>query len=236
MKYGRFQRDDKGEIKKRDLYPAIGSLEKIQNRLYRFLQQIELPSYAYGSVKAKDNIQNALQHRHNKYFLSVDLKNFFPNITHRQIFHMFRCRGFSPDVSQLLTKLTTYKGGLLQGPATSPVLANLVFVDTGMKLQQIAEKYNLTFTAYLDDLTFSSKSDFKHVISDILKEIQMSGFILNHKKIKYKTYFPEVTGIFIYKGALLVHPDTLYRAMVNSRTKDYIKRVFAHNKPCSKLN
>jgi hypothetical protein len=73
----------------------------------------------------------------------ADMKNFFPYISHHQVFEVFRRNDFSPDVSHILTKLTTYKEGLPQGAPTSPIIANLVFIQTGIKLLEIANRNNL---------------------------------------------------------------------------------------------
>src|SRR5438552_9994165 len=80
MKYGEYQRDNKGKIKFRDLCISRNSLKKIQERIHHLLRQIKLPEYAYGSVKKKNHILNARQHINNKYFFSSDLKDFFSNI------------------------------------------------------------------------------------------------------------------------------------------------------------
>jgi len=129
-KYGEDQRDEKGNIKLRNLCISRYPLKRIQKRIHSFLLQIKLPEYAYGSIIGKNNILNARQHINNKYFFSADLKDFFPNITHHQVFRMFMKNNFSPPVSRILTQLTTYKGGLPQGPPSSPIIANLVFVKT----------------------------------------------------------------------------------------------------------
>jgi len=230
-KYGYPQIDAKnGHPKTRKLDPCDGSLKKIQSRLDVFLQQkVAFPDYMYGAIKKKNNIQNALQHSHNKHFLSVDLKDFFPNITHRQVFKMFLSLGCPPDIAGLLTKLTTYKRRLAQGPSTSPVIANLVFMKTASRLRKIAEKNNLLFTNYLDDQSFSSRADFKAIIPEILDEIKQAGFVLNHKKISYKTHFPEVTGIFLHKGKLLLNPTIRNGARVNPNIYAYEKRVMNAN-------
>ena len=72
-------------------------------------------------------------------------------------------KGFSPDVASVITKLTTFKGHLPQGAPTSTTLANLVFLPTGLKLNEIAKQHNLRFTIFVDDVTFSSHNDFKHL-------------------------------------------------------------------------
>jgi RNA-directed DNA polymerase len=225
-KYGRDQKE-KGKIRYRELYPSTGVLKKIQESLNLFLQRnIKFPEYVYGSTKGKNNILNASAHVGNKYFFSVDMKNYFPYITHHQVFKMFRRNNFSPTASHILTKLTTFRGGLPQGAPTSPMIANLVFMDTGRKLSTLANQHNLTFTSYLDDLEFSSKSDFKFLILKILRQIKLGGFHINHKKITYKQGLPEITGLFInYNDSLTVNSIIKKRAESNPLIKQYIKRV-----------
>jgi RNA-directed DNA polymerase len=223
-KYGNKQ-EDNGVIRYRDLYPSFGRLKQIQQRINIVLQQIKLPEYAYGSVKGKNNILNALAHMGNKYFLAVDLKNFFPNITHRQVFQMFRYYNFSPTASHILTKLTTRKGSLPQGAPTSPIIANLVFTQMGLQLDKMAKNNNITFTAFLDDLEFSSTSDFKNLIQEILQKIKSGGFYLHHKKISYKEKRPEVTGLLITDRGLTVNSIIRNRAKINPFTMQYLTRV-----------
>src|SRR4030095_9345868 len=101
IKYGELQRDNKKEIKYRKLCSSRYPLKTIQQRIHTLLLQIHLPEYAYGGVVGRNNILNARQHTNNKYFFSADLKDFFPNINHHQVFRMFRQNDFSPTVSRV---------------------------------------------------------------------------------------------------------------------------------------
>lgn len=151
-----------GVVQKRVLNPSIKRLKIIQKRLQsNILQKLEIPEYAFGAIKGKDNISNAKKHQGKKYIFTTDLTNFFPSISHKQVFEMFVWFDFSPTVARYLTKLTTYKGKLPQGAPTSPIVANLVFVKTGKRLQEFAALNNLTFTSFVDDLTLSSPTDLE---------------------------------------------------------------------------
>jgi len=192
-----------GIIQKRVLNPSIKRLKVIQKRLQKnVLQKLTIPDYAFGAVKGKDNISNAKRHQGKKYIFTTDLTNFFPSVNHKQVFEMFVSFDFSPTVARLLTKLTTYKGKLPQGAPTSPIVANLVFVKTGKRLQEIAIENNLTFTSFVDDLTFSSPTDFNDKIQDLLDAVVEDGFKISHKKTNYKTKLPTVTGIIVKNNNL----------------------------------
>lgn len=192
-----------GIIQKRVLNPSIKRLKVIQKRLQKnILQNLPIPDYAFGAIKGKDNILNAKRHQGKKYIFTTDLTNFFPSVNHKQVFEMFVSFDFSPTVARLLTKLTTYKGKLPQGAPTSPIVANLVFVKTGRRLQEIARENDLTFTSFVDDLTFSCPTDFKDRIQDILNAVVEDGFKISHKKTNYKTKLPTVTGVIVKNNNL----------------------------------
>lgn len=117
---------------------------------------------------------------------------------------MFIAYHFSPDVASLLTKLTTYKGHVPQGAPTSTYIANLVFTKTGNELAQLAKEYNITFTSFVDDLTFSSCCDFHFLVPTIIDIITRNGFIISHQKTFYQSHCPSITGVICYNNRLSV--------------------------------
>jgi RNA-directed DNA polymerase len=179
----------------------------------------------YGSIEELNNIDNALQHINNKFFLTIDLKNFFGNITHTQINEVFTVNNFPCKEARILTKLTTYKGQLPQGAPTSPVLANLAFAKTALQLQAFIEKQNITFTTFLDDLAFSSLKDFKFLIPDLLKIIRDNKFYPHHKKIHYRTDKCEITGLIVGNGKLRLTDEMQREALRNPRIMAYAQTV-----------
>jgi RNA-directed DNA polymerase len=199
----------------RDIYPAIGQLKKIQKSiLLKLLSCISLPNYAFGGVKKRDNILNAKRHQGNKFFFNTDLRGYYPGITNAQVNSMFIKYNFAPTTSSILTKLTTYKGMLPQGTHTSPYIANLVFTEAGSKLQEFADKNELTFTTFVDDITFSSKKDFKHLIPDIIDTITSNGFRISHNKTFYQTKDPKVTQVIVRNNGLKL--DQSYKIKIES--------------------
>lgn len=88
-------------------------------------------------------------------------------------------------ISHWLTNLTTWKYELPQGTPTSTHIANLVFLDTDL-LIDLCNKHNITYTRYVDDLTFSSQQDFQHLLTDILKIVTENNFKLSYRKTQYK--------------------------------------------------
>jgi len=220
MKYGSPQLDH-GEIKYRDLIVPEYLLKSRQQRIAQLLNKISLPDYVFGSVKDKSNIKNALEHLNHKYFLTIDLKDFFTNINNKQVFKMLIENNFSADVSSVLTKSTTYKYSLPQGAPSSPVIANLVFLDTARKLKSIAERNDLIFTTFLDDLSFSGNHNFKQIVPDILQLLKTNGFFPSHKKIHFRKNYCEVTGLFVNGDKLDLPYKMANKAKTNIKLQAY---------------
>ena len=185
-----------GEFWTRPINPPHEELKSIQKRINRYLvKHIPFPEYAYGGIKGKDNITNALAHKGIKFVFQTDLKDFYPFITNKMVYDMFVNNGFSPDVASLLTRLTTYKGHLPQGSPTSTTIANLVFVPTGLKLQKLANDNGLRFTTFVDDITLSSQNTFQDIIPEIIRIITDNGFKISQGKTTYKSGITEITGV-----------------------------------------
>lgn len=218
-KYSQF-----GEYWSRTINPPKDELKDIQKLINGYLVvQVPMPAYAFGGIKRKDNIRNARFHKGQKYVFQTDLKDFFPYITHKMVYEMFVRVGFSHDVSSLLTKLTTYKGHLPQGAPTSTTIANLVFVPTGLEIQAIAEREGLRFTTFVDDVTMSSQTDFKHVVPEIVETITSHGFKISQGKTTYKSGITEITGVKMLNNSLTV-TDKFKNAFSNE-PDDYSPRV-----------
>lgn len=195
---------ENGEPTFRKINSSTGLLKTVQTRLYKFIsEKAEIPNYVYGGVKGKNNVLNARYHQGNKFIFTTDLKSFFPSISHKQVFEMFLREGCTPTIARILTKLTTIKRQVPQGIPTSTLIANLVFKPTDEKIAQLAKENHIKFTMFVDDITLSSKIDFKSLLPLFLSLIRESGFAINHKKTHYKTKNPIVTGVICQNNRLL---------------------------------
>ena len=213
-KFGKPKLDSKGKPKQRIINPSINRLKVIQKRIQKnILLKLHMPNYAYGAVKGRDNVSNAKKHQGKKYKFTTDLKDFFPSITNKSVYEMYVGEKFSHEVASLLTKLTTYKGKIPQGAPTSSTLANLVFRKTGDILDNFSKENGLTFTSFVDDMTFSSPNDFKEIVPEIL-DIITSDFKISHKKTNYSRN-PNITGL---------HPMNNHLKLPDSFMEKYLER------------
>ncbi|MBE9584544.1 RNA-directed DNA polymerase [Mucilaginibacter sp. JRF] len=209
MKFGTPQENSDGSFKKRDIIKPVYYIKVLQRGLNDQLKNLEIPDCMYGGITERNNVVNALEHISGRFFFTVDLKGFFNNITNSQVHQTLISRGFTWNEARAITNLTTYKGSLPQGAPTSTTLANLVFSSTAEFLETFCKERNITFTVFVDDLTFSSIECFKKHTNQILETLKQNGFFVNHRKIHYRKHSCEVTGIIIRKGKLFLPKEII---------------------------
>lgn len=218
--------DKDGKVKTREVNATRKELKIIQKRIYKLLiSSINLPDYAFGGIPKHDNILNAKYHQGNKYVFTTDLKSFFPSISHIQVFKVLTEHGFSPTVSRILTQLITYKYQVPQGVPTSTFIANLVFKKTGDKISEFAQKNNIKFSIFVDDVTLSSKVDFKDKIPYILDILKKDGYRISYQKTFYKTKNPIVTGV-ICQNNLIKLPNNTCKRLKRYQLKQQDDKIF----------
>lgn len=223
--------DADGNQRTRQLNSTKIELKRIQKRILALLMShVEIPTYAFGGVPKKDNIKNAKYHQGNKYIFTTDLRSFFPSISHNSVFEVYCNNGYSPTVARILTKLTTYKYQLPQGVPTSTLLALLAFKPTGDKLYDYALQHNLKFSIFVDDITISSKVDFKHLVPEILDIIVSAGYKISHNKTHYSTKNPIITGIKCQNNRIKLPQSTYKRISKLPKDSNSYKGLIMYRK------
>jgi len=186
-------------------------LKRIQKRLNYYLQAYYLwikPGEVHGfvinpHVAAHCNIvANARVHTGKKHVLNIDLEDFFPSISAKQIKNLFTSPyfNFNEQIAIALTLLTTYEGKLPAGAPTSPVLSNFVCLNLDADLRIFCHENGLQFTRYADDLTFSSDSVIStDTVLDIILLIRKNGFKINNRKLRLQASHRKqtVTGLTV---------------------------------------
>ncbi len=225
-----------GTVKKRTIHPSTQELKAIQKSIKKnILTPIPLPNEIHGGVKKRSNITNAKPHKGNKFIFTTDLQDFYPNISHSAVYDTFLSLGFSNHFSNSLTKLTTWKYALPQGTPTSTHISNLVFLKTDFELIQLCNENNITYTRYVDDLTFSSPFDFKHLLDDILEIIRQNNFNLSYRKTKYKGN-QIVTGINVFLNKIEVPEHIKEKSRIEIKSNSEIKPYTIYLDNVRKIN
>lgn len=204
----------------------ISGLKSIQKCLSLIFQTIfEVSISANGFVPGRSIIDNAQMHVGNNYVYNLDLKDFFPSIDQARIWGRLKSKPFNligerqiigNMISSLCcTQLTVNrlnsssewisveKNVLPQGAPTSPVMSNIICGQLDFYLTAVAKRFNLKYSRYADDITFSSMHNVYQENSDFIKEVQRiinsQGFHLNLSKtrLQKRGYRQEVTGLTV---------------------------------------
>lgn len=184
----------------RQIYAPEKKLKSVQKRLNYFLQAYYLwmkPNEVHGFIVNPhylgthcNIVENAKVHIGKKHVLNIDLKDFFPSISARQVKNIFYSSyfNFNEQVSTALTLLTTYEGKLPIGAPTSPVISNFICLKLDNDLKEFCNANGLLFSRYADDLTFSSDTLISNdTVLDIINLIKRNNFHINEKKLRLKS-------------------------------------------------
>lgn len=181
------------------------NLKAIQRWILKnHLNKLEVNKRASGFVEKRGIKRNAMFHLNKRYLLTIDIKNFFPSITQKQVFETLEEQLSDRDFAIKIAKICTFKRRLPQGAPTSPALSNLVFKKLDDEIMKYCNSELITYSRYADDMTFSS--DNKHSLQLAYKFVNellyKNGFNINTKKTRYLSGKGNmsVTGVNINRG------------------------------------
>jgi hypothetical protein len=186
------------------------------NELFRSMYT---PSeYAMGFTDGRSVVTNATAHIGMEYVLNIDLKDFFPSIHQARVWKRLQVPPFkfAQPIASLLAGICCMKETredekgnktdvyvLPQGAPTSPIITNMICDKLDFYLSRLAKRFNMNYTRYADDITFSSmrfvygrSGKFMQELQRIIKD---QGFTINDSKTRLQRRGDrqEVTGIII---------------------------------------
>lgn len=225
-------------------------LLSIQKTIYkRVLIPVQVHTAATGFRQQKSIVNNAAPHLGKKHVLKADITDFFGSVRFHSIKQAFEDIGYPKDVSEIFANLCSRNSCLPQGAPTSPALSNIVAYRMDMKLTALAKAYNLTYTRYADDLTFSGDDlPYEKILSEVFKQAKKEGFCLKNKKTRFLTENKRkiITGISISSGTKMTIPKQKKRELrqnihyilkfglkahqqrINSTDPAYLERVIGY--------
>ncbi|CAB1055243.1 reverse transcriptase domain-containing protein [Spiroplasma endosymbiont of Danaus chrysippus] len=182
-------------------------LKKLSKILSIWVEKNNL-NYLYSIIKNVDYVKNAYFHKENNYFLKIDFKNYFNNISSLQIFNFFKYKlNTSIDIARILTVLSVAdinNTNLKQGLETSPILSFLVNIEIFEEIYQYCIEKKFKMSLYVDDLVISSKNPInKKEIQFVFNILIKNKLKINRRKIKYQNLYNNIviiTGIQILKN------------------------------------
>jgi len=142
---------------KRNIRQPNSTMKGLQAWILRnILDKLTPSKYATAYRKKIGLINNTIPHQNNRYFLCVDIEEFFPSISIRRVAKVFKLIGYSARIANVFAGLCTCDNCLPQGGVTSPALSNLIASKLDRRIAGYAERRNISYTRYADDITLSS--------------------------------------------------------------------------------
>lgn len=209
-----------GSVKKaRDVQAPWDALRPIHERVHELLRRVEPPSYAHAAIRGRSYRTNADAHKSSTVVATFDIRSFYPSTRQPSVFRFFRenlkC---SVDVSALLSNLLCFPGDksrwLPTGSPASPLLSIYANLPLFEALNKLALTHGLTFTCYVDDITFSGKSLPIGLGASVNALVREFGHRLHDGKTR--RFGPadakHVTGVVIQNGKISVPNSRFLKA------------------------
>jgi hypothetical protein len=198
------------------------SLAEAQSWIFhQIVAKLPAEGPAHGFVAGRGILTNARPRCRRAIVVNMDLEASFPSIGLPGVRRVVERAGYSPDVATILALLCTecprrtvvYDGttyhvatgprGLPQGACTSPGPSNQVALKLDKRLGGLAEKFDLTYTRYADDLTFSGDDTLEARLGYLMARVRHiardEGFAVNEKKTRVlrRHQAQTVTGLIV---------------------------------------
>ncbi len=191
-------------------------LKQVHSAIAGYLQDVYFrnrPSCSHGYIKAQGFgqryhiVSNATAHLGCRYLVNIDLDDFFHQIDEQKVKRIFARNyfRFNRETEELLTRLVCFQKRLPMGSPTSPVLSNLAMLDADYEIENWVRGYHITYTRYVDDLSFSSTKPLPSTFRNQIERILLAHrFAINPKKDKWfdKEDTKMVTGLILTNTGL----------------------------------
>lgn len=177
----------KSNGKLREIRQPRRDLKGIQAWILRnILDKLSPTPFATAYIRNENISGNVAPHSNNRYFVLLDLEDFFPSISIRRVAKVFLLIGYSKKVASVLAMLCTCDSSLPQGAVTSPSLSNLIAAKLDRRIAGYTSRRNVIYTRYADDITLSSNKDavLCQSLPRILKIVKSEHFKPNMDKLR----------------------------------------------------
>jgi len=159
------------------------------------------PDHVFGFIPGRSHRDAASMHLSSNWVVSCDIENFFPSVSRQQVEQIFLELGYGINGANFASRLCCVNGVLAQGSPASPVISNIVFRETDVKLLELSQKYSVKLSRYADDIVFSGDGKVPNeIISDIKLMLKIQGWSVSSGK----THIAELPRRLKVHG-LLVH-------------------------------
>jgi RNA-directed DNA polymerase len=202
-------------------------LRAVQRRInMMLLRDYPYSRFAMAGVRKRSVSDAVRPHQRRPVVIRIDIRSFYPSVSDRAVFSVWRKLGYGTNIARLLTRLTTYERRLPQGAPTSLALANLVMepIDLDVYDSLLPRFPDLRYTRWVDDMVFSGTLDPSIVFGVVAARLRMAGLRAHRAKTK-RAVMPsdspqEILGTIVNAGVSLTRRRRkLMRAIVHNANR-----------------
>jgi hypothetical protein len=204
------QQKSDGSVKERTVLEPSDEVRRVHGEMLRLLHNFDILSpHATGSVPGMTLLDNVLPHRQHDNFYLLDLEDAYQHVdidSLREVMSPPRVPiRYAEEVQDFITEWATDDRvpGLPLGPPASPFLFNASCLPLDRALAEVCQDNGITYTRFIDDLTFSSNYKFGPKTRKKVRSVieNHPGAIINPTKTKRHSLgrgAVTITGISIY--------------------------------------
>lgn len=199
--YRHFEIPKKNSNKTRPIDAPDETVSMYQNVYKAYIEETlkVLPHKAAHAYVAERSTITAMQmHQRNesKWFLQLDLKNFFNSINEeflrKRLLEVYPFKFIPKENLDAIINISLLNGTLPQGSHLSPTLTNLIMVPIDHAITKILhnyKKHHYVYTRYADDITISCKQKFdwreiKGIVESVFRTWEVP-FRINEEKTRF---------------------------------------------------
>ncbi len=192
------------------------------------------PSQIYYHFRKGGHVSAVKAHAKNKYFIKLDIKNFFPSVTRNKVIRDLVRIGFkfrdADEYAKISTVIVNDRAIIPFGFVQSSILSTLAFHKSkiGIYLDALSKNSDFKISVYVDDIIISSNSEDKlsKVLTDFKEKIDSSQFSLNTKKSSKKVKIKICAfNIDLRKKMIKINKKTIEEFKHKSSHNDATKRA-----------
>lgn len=159
---------------------------------------------------------HAAMHRSSNYLLRIDITDFFPSISQRDIYHLLLSNrdryvpALTAEDLKLVLRIACKGNEITIGAPSSPILSNAILYNFDAYWANRAKELTVTYTRYADDLYFSTNEP--NILSKVLEELRESLSLLDWPKLRIndaKTIFTSRKRKRVVTGLVLSSTNTI---------------------------
>lgn len=212
--------------------PDLKSLQKQVKDILSPLAKSYLHPHATWFRPWYSTKHNATIHKYNHSLITIDLEDFFPHITHLQVFtSLIDDLDISSADALAICSIAMFHDSLPQWSPLSPLLSNIVAtkLDNTITKELMLIDKNITYSRYADDITIwlpNHAIPTKIICSLVENLAKEQWFFINHKKTKilHKYNRQEITWLVVNSWEITLprKKRMLYRAIFHNLKKYWL--------------